>query len=301
MRVPGTTGLLSVLIAACPALAEESILEAARLASIASEALPESGEASGTFIVRRRHADEEEETLWTDGDFKLWFSGDKQCLDLTYRHDKRSTVLQKRDGTVEEFIADSPPDRVVVIDDSTKVTVVTFSHRFRQSGCRIEIRSGRPMAMTTVGFPLDNPARPQLEVLHVGKLIENLGAEAISFSAPRNGIAHGICTVRNSPDTYVRFDIDQNRGNNVVAQRVFVKGHVGPLAHQTLDCERKDSAWFVNKYTDLRRYKALEGEISWHRSSVTYDHFGANVKIDETVFDVASYPISPKTRTLDRR
>jgi hypothetical protein len=291
-----TVFVVALISAAAPAA--DITLSDARQASDAVSVTPQSGRCSGVFTVTKQGNDDAEPVVWTAGTFKMAFSAEKLLLETEVSTEKMEVSLIAKDGSVSAPQAiDSPTGRVVILCDGDTVQKVTFSPRINPNGCKVELYSTIKSAISSSGFPLRNPVRPQLGVLDITKLIENLGPDAIEFSRNEGTLFRGVYHAKNSRKTRAVFYVDTAIDNKVVSHSVFNLPSELPVTATTFKWAKSKGVPYVHEYEVTKRYS---GEPT-QTEKVVYAHYEADPVIPPAEFDISSLRIPPGTRTIDRR
>jgi len=271
---------------------EQAILDRAADTAVADARDLRSAHGKGTFVVRRKVRDEEE-GVWSEGTFELFWNHGRCRVDL---HLTRHLVRILKPGKEGEERVDLKGERRVILGNEKSGTLVTFSPRIHPTGCQVEHYGSLDEAINFAEFPCRHPAQLWQDVLNVDRLIANLDGDPIRLFDGKDGRIEGRYRVKNSKTTQGAFEIDPHSGYRVTSHAVFVDPPVEQRGEQRLVWRQAESVWFAK---ELHLTERFGGEVEI-RTSVIYTTFSANQKIDDAVFDLKSLEIPARTRELDR-
>jgi hypothetical protein len=289
----------------CPiAAAEDSTtaaLDAARaVAKTDSEGL-RSAIGAAEFTVLTRQNEDDEPKLWSKAKVHVYFDGGKYHIQLVYEKKLERVSTTDKDGKTTERIADDRYDDVRIIVDDDAVYVVNFSERIRPTGCSGDIWSKEQMrsGLAMSGFPWAEPARLWKKLPDVDQIIKKLGADAIAFSEIAEGRFRATYPVGKP---YAEVDFERSAGFNVTAFRAFNPKQKNPVQSSEAIWKQADGKWYVSEFIeewDNREVQPDRGHFS--RSTLKFDKFEPNVKVEPSLFSLNSVPIPARTRFIDRR
>ena len=293
----GALILFAVSTVASSAADDISLSDASR-ASLVSSTRPETAKCSGAFSITKHESDVEEPDIWTAATFKMSFAPGKLVLDTQFQTEKFLVTTTNPDGTKSApRVVDSPTDRVIVLDDGDTVYKISYNPRFRPAGCRIEIFKTRKSAVAASKFPISDPVRPQLGILPVAKLVQNVGPNKLDWSRGDGRYFRGVFHVSNSPNVRIEFQVDPATGNQLVSRSVFNLPSKVSAQAATLKWAQTKEIWYVQQVDVEKRYSKRPVQTE----QVTYTDYQPGVSIPESEFDLSSFTIPPGTRTIDRR
>ncbi len=272
-------------------------LDDARQASVADTTRLVPFRCRGTFRVSRQDRGATKPIVWTDGAFRLSHAPGKLRLDMRFHVRKARVSIVDNDGKeTHQEVANSPVD-IIVLDDGTAISKVTFSPRIMPSGCRIELYSSLRAALSGTGFPLRNPVHPQRDVLDVDALVRNLGADAVKWSKQDGTFFQGDYHLRNTNRVRAEFQVDAAMGNRVVSKAVFNFPADSPAAEHRLKWAKADDTWYVKSLSWTKRY----ANQPVRRAEVVFLDYQPNAEFMDDEFSLSSASIPDGARTLDRR
>jgi len=122
--------------------------------------------ATGTYEVFLKGNGDRTDNLVAKADLEFFCDNGKLSIDLMVTQEHRKKLPHY--------------PRIVVLHDGKELYVVRYSPRINPTGCAGDIYSNPTQALQLDGFDLRNVCSPSQRMVHVDKLIENLGRDAVT-------------------------------------------------------------------------------------------------------------------------
>ncbi len=240
--------------------------------------------AAGTYEVFSKGEGDQTEKLMAKADLEFFCDNGKFSINLMVTQGHRAQLVRYT--------------QIVALHDGKDLYVVRYSPNIRPTGCEGDIYSNLKRVLPRAGFDLQNVYAPWQRVIHVDKLVENLGSDAITVTRLPDQVVRFSFNMKNSPSR-MEFDVSAKVDFNVTGSRSFRSDYSPPVHSFDAKWSLANGVWYVDTLTEVWDWRFRHDPLQ--RSVVTFQKFAANPKTQADKFKLSSFAIPPGTRFIDRR
>ncbi len=254
--------------------------------------------AAGTAVYE---VSTKEEDRWPEPRIKarvqVYFAEGKHHL--RFQYERLQTWMVPSDGSPRRLL-NYKPDDLAMIHDGEAVRVVSFSSRFKPTGCQIELFQGLRNPAAFLEF--NHPVELWREVANIEAMVKNLGRDAIKMTRLDSGIIRGTCRIKNEPPgARVEFEARPEDGYHISRHWIFNPGQDRPATTKEIAWAQAKGVWYAKQLADEREYPYPHGPNMRHRWVFRYETFEPGAMVDPKLFTLDCLSIPERTRTLDHR